>query len=78
MLCLCVPKMLFDAVVIDGGFYPLSLETDAFYLCFGLLMLLSTRGGGMAVHYRPGNLVFVFCWVPGFRSVFACLHIGPG
>ena len=37
-------------------------------------MLLSTRGRGVPVRYRPGNLVFVFCWVPGFWSVCLPAH----
>jgi hypothetical protein len=42
------------AAAVNGGFNPLGLEIDAFYsyligqliVCFGLLMLLSTRGRG--------------------------------
>jgi uncharacterized membrane protein YGL010W len=56
---------------------PLGLEIDVFYLClivtlivcFGLLMLLSTRGRGDPTGCSFDQVVssFVDCWVPGFR-----------
>jgi hypothetical protein len=64
----CGLSPLSTAAAVDGGFYPLALEIDAFYsylivqliICFGLLMLLSTRGRGI----QP--VVCLLTWLSSF------------